>query len=468
MLKKVCAVAATLAATAMLVAACGETNTGEKKSTSKTGKKQPAQTSPNAPDIEVRDSQATTDESKLADGCNDAAPPYGASAAFTFRLLKQGVADKSDNKEESENQLVSPLSIQLAVNMLANGADDDVWEPLLLSMCMQGLSVEDTNDYSRELTRDLTKVVDGEPEVTIANTLFTRKDVPVGKEIKEGLKHWFSADADFFDPNDSVGTAKKVNTWVSDNTKKRITDLVQPGDFTPLTVLILVNALTFDGDWSMPFENTSTYVDDFKAADGEMEIDFMHGEKTIPFAEHAEGEGGPSFSGGRLEYGKSGRFGMHLIVPTGDTSIQEVVTWFDAARWREWRDATEQNKESILVAIPKMKIEQVLDLTDSLDQLGVPLETYNLFVSDRGNAAAAADVSVSKVKHAVFMKVDEKGTEAAAATSISMDAKAAPREEPELKQLVADRPFLLILDDSEKETVIFAGVINKPEANEND
>ena len=241
---------------------------------------------------------------------------------------------------------------------------------------------------------------------------------------------------------------EKVNAWVKEKTLGLIEELLnQPPD--PNLQLMLVNALALKADWSDPFEAEDTWKQAFHAATGDVEVDFMHKTTYMPYA------GLDGMRAVRLTY-EGSALGLTVILPDG-----EIAAALDqlAANPVDW-NAIFSERAEVSLALPKLSIADTLPLIETLKALGVK-EAFGMD-ADFSGIDGEKDLLISSVLQKTRLDIDEKGTTAAAATVIGFeDMAAAPMEEPPV-EFTVDRPYILLLTDSDTGLTLFAAAIDKP------
>lgn len=245
------------------------------------------------------------------------------------------------------------------------------------------------------------------------------------------------------DFQDSPAEARRrINDWVAERTNDRTEDLLPQGSISSTTRLVLTNAVYFVGMWKYPFEEERTGPGAFTALDGtEQEVSMMHASIEVPYAE---------FDGHHLvelPYA-SGDTSMVIVVPAagefeafeGDLSVDRLATMLEAT-----------TTPQVDLALPKFGVESKFSLVEAMQALG--MERAFTGDADFSGMAEGGDLFVSEIVHQAFVEVDERGTEAAAATAVVMD-ESAPAERVEL---TVDRPFLFYIRDRPTETPPFLG-----------
>jgi serpin B len=237
-----------------------------------------------------------------------------------------------------------------------------------------------------------------------------------------------------------------INTWVAMRTADRILELFPMGLIDQQTTMVLVNALYLKAPWAMPFIQENTKPAPFHKLDGsQIEVDMMRDE-----ALRADFGLGPGYRALALPL-RGQALELLIMVPDDFASFEEQL---DANTLTEVRENMATTVVS--VGLPRFQIETQLELTDELQALGM----VSPFVDDRSFDAIMERLGViTAVVHQTVIEVDEKGTEAAAATGIVITKTNALVPEAEL---VVDRPFLLAIRDAPTDTLLFFGRVLEP------
>lgn len=330
--------------------------------------------------------------------------------------------------------VVSPLSLNLALMMAAEGARGETRAQLLK---IAGLTEEALADFA-EKARKLEAA-----GVRIANAAFVKDGLPVLADYDALLADRYQAER--FTLNEDING--QVNAWVKEKTEGLIDQLLSEKPDENL-MLMLVNALALKADWRLPFAAEDTYKEIFHALDGDVDVDFMHKEAYMPYMEL------PGFKAVRLSYADS-TLGLTVVLPDG--SIADALDAISALS-SEW-DASTDALSEVNLALPKLSAADSLSLVDALKALGVTAAFDK--TADFSGIDGEKDLFISSILQRTRLDIDEKGTTAAAATSIGFSTKAAPLEAPPIEFKV-DRPFILLLTDGDTGLTLFAAAIDKP------
>ncbi len=330
--------------------------------------------------------------------------------------------------------VVSPLSLHLALTMAAEGAKGETRAQLLQAA---GLTEEALADFA-EKARKMEAA-----GVRIANAAFVKDGLPVLAEYDALLVDRYQAER--FALSKEVNG--QVNAWVKEKTEGLIDELLSEAPDENL-VLMLVNALALKADWRLPFAAEDTYKETFHAPDGDVDVDFMHQKAYLPYVEL------PGLRAVRLSYADS-TLGLTIVLPDGGISdALDAISALSSA----W-DASTDALSEVELALPKLSATDSLSLVDALKALGVTA-AFDM-TADFSGIDGEKDLFISSVLQKARLDIDEKGTTAAAATSIGFSTKSAPLEDLPI-EFTVDRPYILLLTDGDTGLTLFAAAIDRP------
>jgi serine protease inhibitor len=375
------------------------------------------------------------------------------SNTFAFDLLRELVA-----AADSPNVFISPLSASMAFGMAMNGAEDETWTQMRDVLGFTGMQEAEINRAYRDLTT-LLLGLDSNVRFGIANSVWAdHASPPLLADYLDRVRTHFGAEArnvDFGDPR----TRDAINTWVSRATNGRIDKMIES---IPDDVLVyLLNAVYFKGDWRSQFQKRRTAPAEFRLDDGtSRQVDMMAGEVGYR-AFTAMGQNAPG--GVELPYSRDAFAAIAILPPPGQP-IRDFVAGLDPVIWADWmarfdEDAAREDtrREGILVRLPRFQIEWSDSLIAPLRRLGMT-DAFDMHRADFSRMTGGRDLFITEAFQKTFLKVDEEGTEAAAATAVGMGPTSLP------PSLVFDRPFLFAIRERFSGTILFIGVIGDPGA----
>ena len=364
------------------------------------------------------------------------------SNSFGFGLLKEVDGIREPGKS---NTILSPLSASMALGMAMEGADGETYQEMQTVLGFEGLSREETNASYQGLM-DLLLTLDPAVEMGIGNSAWSREGFPFSNGYFDALTQYFDAEVqelDFDDP----GAKDIINAWVRDRTGGRIEEIIQ--GIGPLDILFLINAVYFKGDWTTQFKKSATQQGTFHRDDGStVQVPMMSG--TIPEVGFGWLDGNRQAA--ELPYGGQA-FGMVMILPSPGETVDDLLEDLNDETWNAWMDALQT--QEILVRIPRFEVEWDGLLKEPLKALGM-VQAFDPALSDFSRMTGRPDTHISAVRQKTFMRVDEEGTEAAAATSVTIGVVSAP------PNITVDRPYLLAIRERLSGSILFLGVMRDP------
>lgn len=362
---------------------------------------------------------------------------------FGFDLLRHTVAAKPQT-----NTLLSPASIAIALSMTMNGAAGPTREEMARTLGLDGLRAEEINNGAQTLIGAFEKL-DPDAKLSIANSIWARKGMKFEAEFLTLNKSHFSARVEALDFSSSK-TPKTINKWVSKQTNGLIPEIVDELDAQ--AIMVLLNAVYFKGNWSEPFKTEATRELPFTLENGtSVQRSMMKRTDTFAYAERS------GYSAIRLPYGDRS-FGMIALLPQEGQQLQNLIGQLNTAEWEELNRAFASRRGELLM--PRIQLAYSASLKEPLQQLGMKL-AFDDAQADFSKLLTPPPVSyISSVAHKSFIRVDEKGTEAAAVTEIGMAGGAAPSA-PDFR-FALDRPFLIAVHEQQTGIVLFVGAVYDP------
>lgn len=359
----------------------------------------------------------------------------------------------------NENIFYSPYGINAALSILANGATGDTQTEILHAL--EADNVEALNDGHKNFS-DFAATNYGETFAE-ANLLLIDKKV-IGRGIDKNFRQTVTdvyksevREADF--SGDLDGERKKITSFVNEKTRGFIPDYKSIATADTLTDLL--NVVYFKGDWAIPFNARATERADFTNRDGSKSTVDMMGRT---FDEEIAYRADENFCGIKLPYSENAV--MLLILPTNENSLDVAELWHNqSVEYREkFLDGLQRSYPfdgKVVVRLPKFELDIENSLVDDLKAIGIEKAFSN--GAEFFNIVNGTPLKIGNAKHRAKVKVDERGTEAAAVTEVVMveGAMPYPGKPPKIVYFLAERPFLFVIRDIQSGVTLFAGVVNK-------
>ena len=373
----------------------------------------------------------------------------GDSKNFTMELFSS-VYELNTANPNMENIVLSPMSLQMALAMVWNGADSETKTAIQKAMGMKDYSKEDVNNYFKKI-REAFIETDPTTKLAIANSIWYRENLSVLPDFINLNRVYYNAAIEKVDFT-SQQTLDRINNWCSDNTNGLITKMLNeiPAD----AAMYLLNALYFKGMWSdtYGFDKSITVDMPFNKESGDIaSVKMMKQNNRLPYYKDKY------LSMTSLPYG-NGAFSMVLVLPENSVSLDELRKKLTEPGYWENCVKTLYTRDVDLF-LPRFKIEYEIELDKTLEQLGMGIAYSNLADFSK---ISSTPLSISKVKQKTFLEVNEEGTEAAAVTSIEMNFTSTGEVNPPAI-FCADRPFLFAIQENSSGSILFMGKIGSPE-----
>jgi serpin B len=352
------------------------------------------------------------------------------------------------------NLVFSPTSIALALAMARAGAQGQTAAEM--DTVMHDLASDGHAGYLAALdqalaSRNRTSTDDSGQELPvtlrIANAPFAQEGMPLEAAYLETLAARYGAGLRLVDYVSATEDARQaINAWVDKRTEQRIPELLVEGVLTPATRLTLVNAIYLKAPWQTPFSEGATEAGTFTRADGStVEVPFMSTSASLPYAS------GDGWRAVELPY-LGGSLAMTLILPDDLAGFEQTLTPDGLAAITSSLIDTQ-----VALALPRFGIESKSELATILGAMGMP--TAFTDAADFSGITTAEQLAISNVIHQANIDVDEKGTEAAAATAVVMRESAIVADGVSVR---LDRPFLFAVRDVPTGAILFLGRVGDP------
>ncbi len=341
--------------------------------------------------------------------------------------------------DEDKNIIASPLSVALALAMTAEGAEGDTLEEIEDTLGMD-------NDELRALAQGfLTK----DKQLKIANSMWINdlKNFTVRDEFLENNAQYH--DADVFKAEFNEKTPYEINRWVSDKTDGMVDKIIDELDAQ--TVMCLVNALSFDAQWANPCDKDKVEEGEFFTENGKKQT-----ASYLRTSEHMYLEDDKAT--GFIKYYEGGEYAFVAMLPNEGVSVEEYVSSLDGEKLTALLNCGEE--ATISASIPKFECKTEINLKSLLEDMGIKkaFDEENADFSKLGEFQGE-NIYIGDVLHSSKIAVTERGTEAGAATAVTILRGAATRA----FEINLNRPFLYMIVETENMIPVFMGVLNSLE-----
>ena len=362
-----------------------------------------------------------------------------AQTGFSLKLLKESI-----KYSKNENDLLSPLSISLALAMLTNGAVGQTKEEL--EGLFGGIPTDKLNAYLYSYASTLKS---GEKnKLTFDNSIWLRDDekLKVEPNFLQTNANYYKADV--FKSAFDERTVKDINNWISNNTGGEINKVIK--DISPYTMAYIINALFFEAEWATIYNDKQVKNGTFTTENGNEQTVKMMSSTEHQFVELKNATG-------FIKNYKGGNYSFVALLPNEGITSEQLINSLTA---EETVNALKNVKGyTVYTKMPKFNYEYSISLVDALKSMGMQ-SAFDGNFADFSKFATYDEnnLYVSDVLHKTFISVAEKGTKAGAVTVIGMKATSAAPTEP--KYVYLDRPFVFMIIDNAHKLPVFIGRVN--------
>lgn len=368
-----------------------------------------------------------------------------AGNSMAFRFL--------DRMYEGKNVVCSPLSLQYALSMAANGASGQTLHEIVDFFGYGDEGIDALNAYNKILLEQL-PAVDLDVKLKVTDALIVNNMFPLLPSFKETVENNYYAAVDNMDFSDPDQVAARLNEWARRSTDGFIDEILKSEDISKDAVAFIMNALYFKAKWADDiepmFDERYTTQEDFTETDGnKVKLDMM---RTTSWYWYAEMDG---YLVLKLPFAGK-KFNMYFLLPDKN-DVGALIAKLQKTSWSEITGSL-KNDAQVRVRIPKFDIENNSDLTAVLQSLGISkafqansAEFDNMFQSD-------GPFMISKVIQKSRISVTEWGTEAGSVTVVDMDLAAGVQPQYKIVNFHANHPFVFVIGEETSGTILFEGV----------
>lgn len=353
-------------------------------------------------------------------------PAEGSQTGFALSFFKN--VDKTS--KPGENIVVSPYSAGVALSMVAEGAEGQTRVEFdnALNGCL--FKAEDLGSNDTVVVKS-------------ANSVWVTDDFSLRNRYVSLLEKDFDAfitTLNFSDP----ATVKAINNWCAENTNGKISEIIDK--INPGTVMMLINALYFNAPWEEAFLERNTREGVFHGYAGDVQVPMMTKTERLNYAEY---QGCQMVE---LPY-QGGRYSMYVVLPAAGMGVDQMIPYINETLYDQAMGMMTPVK--VKLTMPKFKLETSLVLNKSLQEMGI--RTAFTSAADFKGIAEMGALTLDQVKQKCYIEVTEKGTEAAAVTSVGVRLTSARPET--MVTMNVDRPYLFFISDRTDGNILFAGKV---------
>jgi len=366
-----------------------------------------------------------------------------ANNEFAFNLLSKYMDEKKE-----ENIFFSPYSISTALAMTYEGARGQTAEE------MQSVFHFPEYEVLRPNSAAIYNNINTENkdfELMTGNALWAQKDYTFLEDYFNTVEKYYGGKAVNLDfVQETEESRQIINSFIEEQTRDKIKDLIPPGVIKPITRLVLTNAIYFKGTWEWEFDKRDTSDQDFYITeDQSIKVPMMHMDPEKATFNYLDND---ELQLLELPY-KGDKLSMLILLPK--ESFGEMQTPLTVENLVELKSQMTETKLSGIY-LPKFEFDAKYFMVKDLSEMGMP--TAFSMGADLSGMDGTDYLFIQQVIHQAYVKVDEKGTEAAAATAVIVGLKSAMQD----NIFRADHPFIFMIQDKETGNILFMGKVIDP------
>jgi serpin B len=369
--------------------------------------------------------------------------PVISLATFEAEIFKKIQAENPTQ----ENIIFSPMSIRVAFQLASIGASGKTKEEI-----SEILELTETRKKQYQFWTSHNNIDRLGIQFNVPNSVWINQNFRFQKNYVKMAEQNLHAETGIFNVNKADESAQKINSWINDKTQEMIPQLVDAQVFKPNLRALLINAIYFKADWEDPFKKDFTFKQPFQSTQ-EQNVETMVKEGFYNFWE------GKDFDVLAIPY-KNRKFQMLIALPRKFQSLKQLTSLF-YSKSLDLILKTKPTMEKVNLKLPRFNIRSRLqNWKSALKSIGLQLPFSDQASFDK-MIETVEPIKISDLIHESVVKVDEKGTKAAAATALLMVAGSAPT--PPKINFHVNRPFIFMIQETQSQENIFVGAISKIE-----
>ncbi len=344
---------------------------------------------------------------------------------------------------DGKNTLISPLSVAMALAMVAEGAEGNTAKEF--SDLFGGMSADELSAYFKKYMDSLNSYSDPD----LANSVWIREAdyFTVKESFTDTVRRFYGADA-FTRPfnNDTVN---EINSWIKENTDGMIEKVIEELD--PACVMVLVNTVLFEAEWSEKYDENQVRDGEFTTRDGTKKKVTMMSSSEYSYLENGAATG-------FMKPYKGRKYAFAALLPKDGTTIDELIDSLDGEMLRETLSGV--SNEKVITKMPQFEYDFGIEMGEILQKMGLR-DAFDRHAADFTGMSDNADeimLHIGRVLHKTRIELTPVGTKAGAATVVEMWATSALETKPP-KEVYLDRPFVYMIVDTETNLPVFIGAV---------
>lgn len=355
-------------------------------------------------------------------------------------------------QSEPGNICFSPASISTAFAMLYNGARGDTAAEMARVLHFEGAPNQISAEYGKLLKDWRAFSQDKSLKFDVANALWAQAGYPIDPQFTAQLQTDFQSELKTLNFAQADQSRMAINKWVSDRTQDKIKELIPSGAVNAQTRLVLTNAIYMKGAWKTPFDPHATRDASFTSANGPMQVPMMNETGGFKYLKT------PDFSAISMDY-TGAPLSMMIFLPEKNDGLSGLEKSLTIDKLESWsKQLASAAPQRVRVTLPKFYAKEELPLTKLLNEMGMST-VFSPRADFSGIHRGPDRVYLSNAFHQATVEVNEEGTEAAAATGLTMRATAVYANQIVFR---ADHPFLFLIRDNSSGLILFLGRLNDP------
>ena len=365
-----------------------------------------------------------------------------AQMKFGFKLFS--TLAKQNSKQ---NIAVSPVSVALALSMLYNGVSGTTQQEMSSALGIQKVNLNAFNHANEALEKSL-EMNDYRGQLAIANSLWARQGFSFRYQFLKTNREYYQAQITNlnFESSESAGI---INRWVKDKTQGKIPRIIE--QISHEDIFFLINAIYFKGVWQVEFDpHLTTQQPFYLSNDQSIKFPLMSREGKYRYLETSE------FQAVSLPY-TGERFSLEIFLPQPDKNLEDLVSQLTVDQWKKWIGQFREQQGKL--KLPRFSLSYEVDMEKALKSLGMS----TMFEESSANFSklTSRPVYVNRMRHKTLVEVNERGTQSAATSSIGVRVTFIFPPEEQFTMIV-NRPFLCTIRDHKTNSLVFMGVVEKP------
>ena len=359
-------------------------------------------------------------------------------------------------ENQQGNLFLSPYSISTALAMTSAGAIGQTEKQMAETLCFAPMKNEQFHKSFGEIIKQLNASgKKGGYELAVANSLWGQNGYKFLPDFLTIVRENYGGDLEQVDfAAQTEAARKKINAWVESKTKDKIKELIKAGTLDSMTRLVLTNAIYFKGKWESQFKPEQTQDAPFTLLGGQnVNAPMMHQTGKFGYMET------DILQALEMPY-VNNDLSMVVLLPKKADGVKDLEKELVSDNLADW--LARIHKREVQVFFPRFKMTSEFELAKVLGAMGMP-DAFS-GKADFSGMTGNRDLFISAVIHKAYVEVNEEGTEAAAATGVTMKLTSIPTPSPVFR---ADHPFIFLIRDNQTGSILFLGRVANPASQNN-